>query len=167
LGAFASELRLVTRAAGALLVINGDPQIARDVEADGVHLGREACTASEARRVCGERTWVSMAAHSDDAVHYAVAAGANAVLVSPVFDTQPPSTVQPAKSGRGLDALRSARAVSAGRVAIFALGGVTSDNARSCMDAGADGVAMVRALLSSAEPARAARAIHDAIVEHC
>jgi thiamine-phosphate pyrophosphorylase len=164
---FALQLRDVTHAVGASLVINGDALVARDVGADGVHLGREAGSVAEARQVCGDQAWVSVAAHCDDAVHKAAAAGANAVLVSPVFDTRPAFTPEPAKRGRGLDALRSARAISAGRVAVFALGGVTADNARSCMSAGADGVAVVRAILSSAEPARAARVIHDALAERC
>jgi thiamine-phosphate pyrophosphorylase len=167
LRSFADRLRAVTRPFGALLVINGDAQLARDVGADGIHLGREACTVGDARRVGGEDAWVSIAAHSDDAVRSGVAAGANAVLVSPVFDTRPPSSMEPVKRGRGVEALRSACEISGGRAAIFALGGVTPDNARCCIDAGADGVAMMRGLLSSAEPGRAARALHDAVAERC
>lgn len=160
---FASRLRLVTRAAGAALVVNGDARLARDVGADGVHLGKDAGRVSEARAVCGARIWVSVSAHSDGAVRRAIADGADGVLVSPVFPSRPPSVLAPTKEGRGLDALRSAHTVSAGRIAIYALGGVDADNARACAEAGADGVAMVRALLSSPEPARIARAIHDAL----
>src|ERR1700685_1151530 len=54
---FASRLRLVTRAAGAALVINGDARLARDVGADGVHLGRDAGSVSEARSLCGASPW--------------------------------------------------------------------------------------------------------------
>jgi thiamine-phosphate pyrophosphorylase len=164
---FAWELREVTRAVGASLVVNGDAVVARDVGADGVHLGRQAGSVDAARHVCGEKAWISIAAHSDEAVRGGVAARANAVLVSPVFSTRPPSSHEPMKGGRGLEALRSARSVSANQLAIFALGGVTADNARSCMDAGADGVALMRALLGDLEPARVARAIHDAIAWRC
>jgi thiamine-phosphate pyrophosphorylase len=164
---FASQLREVTRAVGASLVVNGDAVVARDVGADGVHLGRQASSVDAARQVCGGKTWVSIAAHSDEAVRGGVAAGANAVLVSPVFSTRSPSSHEPVKGGRGLAALRSARSVSANRLSIFALGGVTPENARSCMDAGADGLAMMRALLGDLEPARVARAIHDAIASRC
>jgi thiamine-phosphate pyrophosphorylase len=165
---FAAELRRVTRDFGAWLVVNGEARMARDVGADGVHLGRGAGTVSDARSVCGAQTWISVAAHSDDAVQSAVDSGADAVLVSPVFSTRAASArwVQ-AKQARGLDALRSAREISAGRVAIFALGGVTPDNARACMKAGAAGVAVVRALLRSAQPARMARAFHDAVGADC
>jgi thiamine-phosphate diphosphorylase len=165
---FAAQLRQVTRDLAAWLVVNGDARVARDVGADGVHLGRDAGTVSDARALCGARTWISVAAHSDDAVRAAVNAGAEAVLVSPLFPTHALSAGRlPKKEARGLDALRSARAISAGRVAIYALGGVTPDNTRECMKAGADGVAVVRALLQSAQPARVARALHDAIGADC
>src|ERR1700681_3735843 len=49
---FASRLRLVTRAVGASLVVNGDASVARDVGADGIHLGRGA-TVSAARQTLG------------------------------------------------------------------------------------------------------------------
>jgi thiamine-phosphate pyrophosphorylase len=170
---FASRLRLVTRNVGASLVINGDARLARDVGADGVHLGRGAGTVTAARSLCGPRAWVSVAAHSDDAVRAAVESGADAVLVSPVFSTRAPTSVprsgasgQP-KEGRGIGALRSARSVGSERVALYALGGVTAENAGVCMAAGADGIAVMRALLAAAEPGRAARALHDAIAARC
>jgi thiamine-phosphate diphosphorylase len=107
---FASRLRLVTRAAGAALVINGDARLARDVGADGVHLGKDAGRVSDARSLCGGRIWVSVSAHSDSAVRRGIADGADAVLVSPVFPSRPPSVLAPSKEGRGLEALRSAHA---------------------------------------------------------
>jgi thiamine-phosphate pyrophosphorylase len=164
---FASRVRLVTRSVGAGLVINGDAALARDVGADGVHLGRGAGTVQQARGICGARAWVSVSSHSDAAVRRAVRDGADAVLVSPVFPSRPPSVLAAEKEGRGLDSLRSARAIAEARVAVYALGGVDADNARACAEAGADGVAVVRALLASPEPARVAKAMHDALAARC
>jgi thiamine-phosphate pyrophosphorylase len=160
---FASRLRLVTRAVSAQLVINGDARLARDVGADGVHLGRDSGTVQDARAIVGKSAWISVSAHSDGAVRRAIADGADAALVSPVFPSRPPSVLAPSKEGRGLDALRSAHVLAAGRIAVYALGGVDAENARACAEAGADGVAVVRALLASPEPARVTRAIHDAL----
>jgi thiamine-phosphate diphosphorylase len=162
---FASRLRLVTRAVSAALVINGDARLARDVGADGVHLGKGAGTVKEARAVLGSRAWISVSAHSDGGVRRAVADGADGVLVSPIFPSRPPSVFAETKEGRGLDALRTARdlAGTGGRTSIYALGGVDADNAAACIAAGADGVAVVRALLASPEPSRVARALHDAL----
>jgi thiamine-phosphate pyrophosphorylase len=160
---FASRLRLATRAVGAALVVNGDARLARDVGADGVHLGRDAGTVADARAVCGPSAWVSVAAHSNAAVQRGADDGADAVLVSPVFPSRPPSLLDGLKTGRGLDAVRGARILVGKRCAVYALGGVTADNAAACAAAGADGVALIRALLASAEPARVARALHDAL----
>ena len=158
---FASRLRVVTRAVGASLVVNGHAEVARDVGADGVHLGAEGGSVDEARRVF-PRAWISVAAHSDDAVRRAIAAGADAVVVSPIFDSRPPGPGRETKQGRGPDALRSARAL-AGGATVIALGGIDAHNAGACRDAGADAVAVMKALLASGSPGRVARAIHDAV----
>jgi thiamine-phosphate diphosphorylase len=163
---FAGYLRAVTRSVGALLFVNGDPRIARDIGADGVHLDGASPGVGLARDAFGRPTWVSMAAHTDDDVRRASREGADAVLVSPVFTTRPPTAAGPAKVARGLGALSSARACARADLAIYALGGVGPDTAHACAMAGADGVAVMGALLGArgrASPDRAARAIHDAL----
>ena len=166
---FAIQLRAATKKAGALLVINGQPRLARDVEADGVHLGGGAETVAEARALIGRPAWVSIAAHTADDVRRAVDTGADAVLVSPVFETRSPGITAGSgieKRPRGLDALREARAIAGRRVSLFALGGVTIERVRPCAEAGADGVAVLRALLASGRPGPVARVIHDALSLH-
>jgi thiamine-phosphate pyrophosphorylase len=160
---FAGQLRRVTRAAGAALFVNGNACVARDVGADGVHLGREAGSVRAARVIFDRPCWVSVAAHSDDDVRRAMDEGADAVLVSPVFPSRSHSALQhERKAGRGVAAIRSARAVVLSQSFLYALGGVTADTAPACAAAGADGVAVIRGVLGSAEPGRVARAIHDA-----
>lgn len=160
----AARLRAVTRRSGAWLVVNGDAVVARDADADGVHLGRGAGSVAAARAVVGDRCWVSVAAHSDSDVVRAADDGADAALVSPIFATRPPSSGAPAtaKEARGLDALRSARRAAGGRIALYALGGVTPERAALCAAAGADGVAVLRVLLAAGDPGRVARALHRA-----
>jgi thiamine-phosphate diphosphorylase len=164
---FASRLRIATRRFGAQLVINGHARLARDAGADGVHLGGGAGSVADARSAFGRPAWVSVAAHSDDDVRRAVDEGADGVLVSPIFATRPPSSASRApggeKSARGLDAIRAARRLAGPHLAVFALGGVTVDRVRPCVAAGANGVAVLRALLASPRPAVLARAIHDAL----
>jgi thiamine-phosphate pyrophosphorylase len=107
--------------------------------------------------------WISVAAHTRDDVGQAVEEGADAVLVSPVFDTR-------GKRGRGVAAIREAREVvdaAHSKVAVLALGGVDADNAAVCVAAGADGVAVVRALLASADPYRVAGRLHDVLARRC
>lgn len=150
---FASRLRVLTRAKGAWLLINGDAKLAKDVGADGVHLGGGAISIEEARRICGGKSWISIAAHSDAAVRAAAREGADAVLVSPIF----------AKRPRGVEAIEKAHGIAKTKLAVYALGGVTPTNAGACVAAGADGVAVIRAILASTDPASTTRAFAEAM----
>jgi thiamine-phosphate pyrophosphorylase len=152
----ARRLRTITRDYGVRLFVNSYVGLAREIEADGVHLG-----SAEVGSIAGARAlfpFVSVAAHSDDDVLRARDAGATAALVSPIFAT-------PGKGApRGVAAVRSARSVAPRPFAIFALGGIDAANARACGDAGADGVAVIRAILGAgaAHYAAAARRLHEA-----
>ncbi|MGO8994025.1 MAG: thiamine phosphate synthase [Polyangiaceae bacterium] len=159
LRAFAQKLREATKPSdgggGALLIINGNPSLAKDVGADGVHLGGLEVKVADARKVLGDGAFVTIAAHSDQAVKLGARDGADGALVSTIF-------ASPGKAvGRGVDALRTARAVSGEDFLIYALGGVDRENAAECVLAGADGVAAIRALLLASDPGAEARAIYD------
>lgn len=145
-------LREVTRRVGALLIINGNIELALECGADGVHV---PLTEIETARLAFD--WVSTPTHSDAEVTRAADAGATAILVSPIFDT-------PNKGpARGVAALRAARERFSG--VIYALGGVDAARASSCKNAGADGVAVIRALLDAADPGAVARALDEPFVE--
>jgi thiamine-phosphate pyrophosphorylase len=160
------QLRIATRNHGAWLLINGRAPLARDVGADGVHLGRGAGTVAHARGVLSRPSWISVAAHSDEDVTRAREEGADAVLVSPVFATRSLSPDGRRKEPRGLECLVSARRRAGPDLQVYALGGVTAAAAGRCATAGADGVALTRALLCAEDPAREARAIHDVWAHH-
>ncbi len=169
----ASRLRVLTRAKGAWLVINGDARLAKDVGADGVHLGGRAISIAEARGMCGASAWISIAAHSDSAVRAAVREGADAVLVSPIFPTTSGARAVPSqtrmrvatekKRPRGVEAIEKARAIAESKIAVYALGGVTPTNAAECVTAGADGIAVIRAILASTDPGSTTRAFAEAL----
>lgn len=156
----AAVCRRATADAGALLVINAPThealRVAADAGADGVHVPGDAV--SLARAALGEQAWISTPAHTDDEVLLAASAGASAVLVSPIYDT-------PGKGApRGPGALAAARALAGGcardataAVLVYALGGVDASRAAACAAAGADGVAVIRALLDASDPAAVAR----------
>lgn len=134
----ARRLLAAARESGSLFVVNGDVDLAAHIGADGVHLGGPSPDVARARaRIDG---WVSVAAHDDDAVARAVREGATAALVSPIFPT--PGHGPP----RGTGALQAARAVVGDRLLLYALGGVDGSSAAACAEAGADGVAAIRAV---------------------
>ena len=152
----AAALRAATSRVGALFVVNAPTRealyVAVDVGADGVHVPCHTESIAEARRLVGDCRWVSTPAHTDADVTTAALGGATGVLVSPIFAT-------PGKGpARGPEALTRARSLGH-RVLIYALGGVDASCVSACARAGADGVAVIRAMLDAADPAHLARAL--------
>jgi thiamine-phosphate pyrophosphorylase len=150
----ARALRAATRDHGAFLLVHSDPELARAASADGVHLGGAAleggARALDAARAALPAGWISVAAHADEDVEVALRHGADAALVSPIFDA-------PGKGpARGVGALARARA-RAPELALYALGGVDETNAAACLCAGASGVAVIRALLTAGPVEEVAR----------
>jgi thiamine-phosphate pyrophosphorylase len=119
----------------------GAEEAARTVGAAGIHLpGRWTAEQVGMARIRGT---VSVGCHSVGEVAVARAAGADMALLSPVFPTESHPEARPL----GLDALRAA-SETAGKMPVFALGGVNAASAASCIEAGAAGVAGIRTFLS-------------------
>jgi thiamine-phosphate pyrophosphorylase len=151
--AWARRLRGVTRTLDVALIVNGDVGLAREVDADGIHFGVDA-TLDDVEAAAA--MWRSFAAHRDEDVARARVAGVDAALVSPIF-------ASPGKGApRGTAALARAVRVAGERVAVIALGGVGEAEARACFEAGAVGVAVIRALLCATLPGEVARKLRAA-----
>jgi thiamine-phosphate pyrophosphorylase len=148
--ALGGRLRELTRACGAPFVVNGDLELARAIASEGVHLGEDARSLVEVRSTL-PGAWISVAAHSDRDVERALEGAADAVLVSPIYET-------PAKGpARGTSAIARAAAIAGGALSVYALGGVSVGRARACRNAGALGVAVIRAVLDALDPVAEAR----------
>lgn len=139
----AQELRRLTAAYGARLLINSRLHVAQAVEADGVHLP-SAASIAEARRVLGPQALIGSSAHSAEELRRAEAEGADFATLSPVFPPHSKSSPVPAL---GLE--RFAQLVRSTCLPVYALGGVDPQNARDCLAAGAFGIAVVGALMSA------------------
>ena len=140
------------------LFINDRVDIALAVEADGVHLGQQDMPIADARRL-GPPSWIiGVSAESvEDAVR-AEREGADYIGVSPVFAT--PTKTDTARP-LGLEGLREMRA--AVRIPLVAIGGIHLGNAREVVRAGADGLAVVSAIVSADSPREAAAALRREI----
>jgi len=149
--ALAEELRRITRDAGAALVINHRTDVALAVEADGVHLGWRSVGAREARRLAGETLRIGVSCHSQEQLRAAERDGADYAMFGPVFRT-------PSKKGlvEPLGVERLAAAVAETSLPIVAVGGIDPDNVTQARSAGAEGVAVIRAILESRDPGGAA-----------
>lgn len=156
----ARVLRELTSSGGALFAVNAPTaaalRVALEVRADGAHVPPDRI--GEARAVFGPQAWVSAPAHTDEDVARAARAGATSVLVSPIWET-------PGKGpARGAAAITAARAIASasGSMLVYALGGVDESRVAACAEAGAHGVAVIRALLDACDPATAARRLDAA-----
>jgi thiamine-phosphate pyrophosphorylase len=127
------------------LLINSRTDVALAVNADGVHLRSEDVSPAEVRRIVQTAPSqkrepealnfvVAVSCHSEEEVQQAAKDGADFVVFAPVFEKRDNPTIRPA----GLDALTK---ICRYDVPVFALGGVTVDNAHSCLKAGAAGIA--------------------------
>ena len=120
------------------LLVNERLDLAIACGADGVHLPADSLPPGAVRSRAGEDWIVGISCHSQEEVEQAAQSGATYVLLGPVFDT--PS--KPADRPLGIPRLREICQRSA--VPVFALGGVTRENAASCVQAGAAGIAGIR-----------------------
>jgi thiamine-phosphate pyrophosphorylase len=154
----AREAVTAAHAAGAFLIVNDRPDVARIADADGVHVGQDDLAPGEVRRLLGPHAIVGVSTHDIAQAVAAGATGADYVAVGPVFATTTKERPDPVV---GLDLVRAARAALAGP--LVAIGGITQANAREVAAAGADGLAVVSALLRADDVGAALRAMLAAI----
>ncbi|HEX8557396.1 MAG TPA: thiamine phosphate synthase [Pyrinomonadaceae bacterium] len=155
----ASEALRVARSFGARLVVNDRADVALAVGADGVHVGQDDMPPEAARAVLGERAVVGFSTHNVEQAAAAAAArpAVDYIAIGPVFDTSSKEKPDPVV---GLEGVRRAREAAPG-VPLVAIGGVTAESARAVLEAGADSVAVIGALLSASDPAEITRRTRD------
>lgn len=146
----ARSLRPVVHAAGAQWIINDRVDVARLVDADGVHLGVTDLPVADARRILGPEAIIGLSTHSPEQVAEAQPLPIDYIGYGPVFATASKENPDPVQ---GIDALRQACATSA--LPVVAIGGIRQDNLAEVLAAGAAAVAVIGAFALAADPARA------------
>jgi len=148
----AAALRELCRRYGAILIINDHVELARDVDADGVHVGADDAGVAAARTRLGHGKIIGATCSNDLQRALAAAAqGADYVAFGSFFA----SAVKPGAVRAPLALLQQARRQIT--VPVVAIGGITLDNAARLIDAGADAVAVISALFAVPDVEAAAR----------
>ena len=148
----ATAVRKITRDSGALFIVNDHLDLALRVGADGVHLGAADIPLPEARSLSPPSFIIGASVGSVAGALRAEAAGADYVALSPTFATGSKSDAGP---GLGLSVLSAIRvAVS---VPLIAIGGINAGNVADVIAAGADGVAVISAVVGEDDVTAAAR----------
>ena len=148
--AMARSALAAARASGALLVVNDRADIARIAGADGLHVGQDDLTGTDARGLVGPGVLLGVSTHHLGQLAAAAAEPVDYVAIGPVFPTRTKDNPDPVV---GLEMVRRARAATTRP--LVAIGGITRANALSVVQAGADGVAVISDLLEATDLARA------------
>jgi thiamine-phosphate pyrophosphorylase len=147
----------VAASQGVRLVINDRVDIALAVGAHGVHLGQDDMPPDAARRLLGPEAIIGYSTHDLEQARRAVMLPIDYLAFGPIFATSTKADTSPTV---GLEGLRAVRTM-VGTFALVAIGGISVENAGAVIEAGADSVAVISALLS--EPPRITEATRNLI----
>jgi thiamine-phosphate diphosphorylase len=154
----AERLRELCTDHGAALFLNDRIDLALAAGADGVHLGVDDLPIPAARRIAHSDFWIGFSPDTDTGARSARLEGASYLGVGPVFGTASKSDAGPAI---GLGLLK--RRLMVADLPVIGIGGIDASNAASVIQAGAAGVAVMSAILQSADPRAAAESIRGAV----
>lgn len=148
------DLLTLCRPLSVPLIINDDVELAREADADGVHLGQGDMAIGAARALLGDAAIIGITCHNSlDLARDAEAAGADYVAFGSFF----PSPTKPDAVRADIDLLRRARREIALPIAV--IGGITADNGTALIEAGADLLAVINDLFGHRDVAAAARCL--------
>ncbi len=153
----ALRVQEVARRYGVPLIINDRLDVALAVDADGLHIGQSDLPACVARRLLGEGKLLGVSAGTLEEARQAVADGADYLGVGAVF----PTGTKEDADAVGVDGLR--RICAEVNVPVVAIGGLKADNLSQLAGTGADGIAVVSAIVGQRNPRAAAQNLHRAL----
>jgi thiamine-phosphate pyrophosphorylase len=150
------------RGLGVPFILNDDPMLAAECGADGVHVGQEDASASEARDIVGTDRIVGLSTHQPEELDEGLEAPVDYLSAGPVVETP----TKPGRPGTGLDYVSYAADRSAGQrppMPLFVTGNARPETVGDMVRAGARRVVVVRWLTEAAHPREAARALSLAL----
>ena len=149
----ASELLALCRARGVPLIVNDDIELAQEIGADGVHLGKDDRSIESARESLGSEFTIGVSCYnSAQRALHAQRLDASYIAYGSFY----PSTTKPGATRATAKLLRETRAQL--HVPVAAIGGITPQNGGPLLDAGADLLAAIHGVFGAADPRAAAKA---------
>ena len=154
----ATKLRQKLNCRNIPLIINDRVDVALASGADGLHIGQSDMPYAIARRLIGPDKIIGLSVENMQEVKEANQLDVDYIGISPVFSTNTKTdTCQPF----GIDGIREVAALTKHKT--VAIGGISAANARQIVEAGADGIAVVSAIISAGDPEDAARQLKKQI----
>jgi thiamine-phosphate pyrophosphorylase len=149
----AETMLQITQPANVPLIINDHPQLLREVNAEGCHVGQTDYTVAQARELAGRRVIVGKSTHSLEQALAAEAEGADYIGFGPIF----PTSTKPDAPAIGLGDLKKLRAKV--KIPVFCIGGIKETNFTQVTNAGGERVCIVSDLLLAPDINARTRAI--------
>jgi thiamine-phosphate pyrophosphorylase len=140
------KLRQICHKYNAIFIMNDRVDLALAVDADGVHLGQQDVPIALARQILGPKRLIGRSTTNPNEMEQAIREGADYIGVGPVYETP----TKPGKAAAGLDYVCHAAAHAT--IPWFAIGSVNVDNLNEVLSAGAERVAVVRAIMEAEQP---------------
>lgn len=153
--ALAQELRDITREFGAKLFINDRLDVATLIGADGIHLGGQSMPVDAVRKVVGKSMQVAVSTHNAGEAKAAQDGGADFITYGPIYETPSKIEYGPPVGVKSIRDIKNDISIP-----IYAIGGINSGNMLQVMSAGADGIALISAIMT-AEDIRKTSAAYD------
>ena len=143
----------VTRRYNVPLIINDSPELAREIGAEGVHLGGDDTSIENARAVLGADAIIGVSCYNQiERGLNAVQKGADYVAFGTPYNTP----TKPDREPTSIEVLKEAVSQIT-RIPIFAIGGITKDNVSPILETGVDGIAVITSVFGSPDPETATR----------
>ncbi len=155
----ARRLLLITKKAGVALILNDRVEVARQVGADGVHVGQDDWPVPKVREAVGETMIIGKSTHSLEQAIAAQAEGADYIGFGPLFATP----TKPDYGSIGLDLIPKVAAVI--KIPMVCIGGIDDTHVESVLQAGGRCLAVVRAVCAAEDPEAAAKNLKTKIVQ--
>ncbi len=150
----AKELQQICKQQQIPFIVNDDIELALEINADGVHIGQEDEPVQVVRNMIGTKI-LGVSVHTLEEAEAAKREGADYFGIGPVFPTTTKNDAKPCQGTRLIETLRSAGFT----IPIVGIGGISSKNASSVIEAGADGVSVITAISHAESPLEAAKAL--------
>ena len=149
----AENILRITQPANVPLIINDHPQLLREVNAEGCHVGQTDYTVAQARELAGRAVIVGKSTHSLEQALAAQAEGADYIGYGPIF----PTPTKPEAAAIGLGDLKNLRTKV--KIPVFCIGGIKETNFTQVTNAGGERVCIVSDLLLAPDINARTRAI--------
>ena len=155
---YAFELKTIIAQNGKTLIINDRPDIAKIVDADGVHLGQDDLPIKETKLIIGRNKIIGISTHNEDQLRTAIDNGADYIGVGPVFNSKTKTFNKLA----GIEFVQESSAICT--VPWFAIGGIDTQNINQLVKHGVKRIAISNSLFNAENPLKTIKLLKEALV---